>query len=232
MHVKENIPGTCFHIGYEILANKGAALVGISPGNSYFKAEAIYHLLSATSSLFSKVIIIMIPDRPYEYTFQARGYSLEKAQKTARLQGNNLKNNCARAIQKLGLSPSQFHIIDWKQEVDTNPLVQTCNTYIQNLYSSNKLFKEDIRIATRPVVQHQTYYTEAEIEAALDIGVNYLLDEFGFLKAAPEMYQVGKLAYIYHRRWPIFEDLINGKYGQHLQNIGFVVIEEDGPQAT
>lgn len=59
--------------------------------------------------------------------------------------------------------------------------------------------------------------------------MNYLIEEFGFLLAAPELYRTDKIAYIYHRPWPIFENLVNGKYGQPINSLGFVIVEETGP---
>ncbi len=225
MYIKRDLTQPCFKIGYNIINRKGPVLLGISPGNSYYKQPVICNLLQFVSQVFSK-IIIQIPDRPYEYTLEARGYSVEKAQRIARLQGSRLKNLCLQAIATLELPQLQFYVADWRHEVDTNPLVSQGISYIIDLYNSNAIFRQDIRAATHLVVQHQHNLSEEGIEAALDIGVKYLLEEFGLIKVSPQLYNVEALAIAYHRHWPILEDLIDGKYGHHLPNLGFVIIEE------
>ena len=62
-------------------------------------------------------------------------------------------------------------------------------------------------------------------EEAVDEAVEFLLEEFSYLLTCSQTCAAPNIAYVYHRRWPIFEGLINGKYdGVPKDNkIGFAI---------
>tara|TARA_Y100000310_G_scaffold302122_1_gene339170 strand:- start:1134 stop:1358 length:225 start_codon:yes stop_codon:yes gene_type:complete len=67
---------------------------------------------------------------------------------------------------------------------------------------------------------------DVDLEDAIKIGVVYLLEEIAFVLASPSIFKVSKTAYIYHNRWQIYEDLVNGKYdGKARRDIGFLLIK-------
>ncbi len=49
--------------------------------------------------------------------------------------------------------------------------------------------------------------------------------EIAFLSASPKVFNVERVAYIYHKRWPIFENFVNGKFNGIVRtDLGFVII--------
>jgi cyclo(L-tyrosyl-L-tyrosyl) synthase len=76
------------------------AIIGMSPGNSYFKDKEVAYFLKEAIKRYGKVAI-MVADIPAIATYQAMGYTLFKSQKKARLQGNNLKNRTKRVLSEM-----------------------------------------------------------------------------------------------------------------------------------
>src|SRR5258708_841204 len=136
MHIKKTDQHLlCFKNGHQVLEEKGTAIVCMSPGNSYFKEGIISKLLQKASELFSKVVIL-IPDHPATNTYLGLGHPVLKAQRLARLKGNNLKNHSKRVIAAILKNNSQAHleIPDWKSEIDSNDVYLKYRKYIYDLY--------------------------------------------------------------------------------------------------
>lgn len=227
MKIVTGLAGICFKNGYDVLQEKGFAIVCMSPGNSYFKENIIYELLRTASEIFSKVLLL-IPDQPAGNTYLGLGHSLVKAQRLARLKGNNLKNHARRAIEKIVQDGGNQNIIipDWDNDIAPQILYKKYRTYIYDLYRDNEEFKNDARATTRDVISKQVP-ADISVDAAIDSAVNYLLEELAYILAVPEIFGVAKITYVYHKRWPIFEDLVNGKYGSALSHIGFMIVAQD-----
>ncbi|MEI7478130.1 MAG: tRNA-dependent cyclodipeptide synthase [bacterium] len=75
-------------------------VIGMSPGNSYFKDKAVAFLLREAIKRYGKALV-MVADVPATSTYLAMGYQLTKAQSKARLNGNNLKNRTQKVISDL-----------------------------------------------------------------------------------------------------------------------------------
>ncbi len=74
MNIDHDLKEICYIQGYQTLKNRGVALLGISPGNSYFKQSTISELIDFSVNIFSKIYIV-VPDKPYEHTYRALGYT-------------------------------------------------------------------------------------------------------------------------------------------------------------
>jgi cyclo(L-tyrosyl-L-tyrosyl) synthase len=218
--------GKAYTTGYQIIQEKGVAIVGMSPGNSFFDAQTIDDLLAFTSTCFSQVHI-MIPDSPAVHTYKAQGYSEDKAQKKARLNGNTLQNHCTRSIERMqdNMKNALPALIEWKDVIETSPAYQSQYTTFLQMYTQNSQFREDVRETTRGVLNSKC---ESEtIEKAIDEGIHYLLKELAFITTAPTILKVDKIAYVYHKQWPVFEKLIAGTYDDRIrEDIGFVLVED------
>ena len=96
---------------------------------------------------------------------------------------------------------------------------------IEALYSKNKLFQKYCDDTTKEVLNGKTK-ENIDFEKAVKIGVKYLLEELAFVLASPLIFGVSKTAYIYHNRWPIYENLVNGKYDKKVRNdVGFFLVK-------
>ncbi len=206
--------------GTTILAERGTFIVGMSPGNSYFNEARVHEILSWATT-HSDDVRVMIPDLPSVYTLRARGE--RKPEQKARLNGNNLANKCKRAIEQIAARGMHAHInlIHWSEDIERNESYKASLQQITELYAENAIFRTDVRNTTRCVLE--SHCTESGIEAAITEGSKYLLCELAFLQASPAVLRVSRAAYVYHRNWPVFENLINGTYdGKARMNIGTI----------
>jgi len=64
------------------------------------------------------------------------------------------------------------------------------------------------------------------MEQALDEGIFYLIEELAFLCSSPNLFEADRVANIYHKRWPIYEDLVAGKFGgRPRNNLGYIILK-------
>ena len=72
-----------------------------------------------------------------------------------------------------------------------------------------------------------------DMPAAVKIAVHYLLSEIAFCEFAPQFLGVETVAYVYHHRWPVFEDYIAGKFdGVPKPYMQFILLENPDSGAT
>ncbi len=225
MCIRQGRTGNAARVGYEIVRDSGICVIGMSPGNSYFNKDRISDLIKFSSRVFSQAIV-MVPDVPAEHTYKALGYSGNKARQKARLNGNTLQNHCKRAIGSLeDHVKDRFSVIEWTQDVEGNPIYGQAIREIKELYWSNPHFSESARRETRSVLEPKLK-DSGGIGPAVQEGVWYLLKEFAFLRACPLMFDLERVAYLYHKPWGIFEDYVNGVYdGRIHHGLGFLIAD-------
>lgn len=227
MNINKNLQELCYQTGYRILENQGMLILGMSPGNSYFKKQIIHELLTFTATL-SPNIKVFIPSKPAEHTYKALGLPIEKAERSARLKSNAIKNHCASAITQLP-APQNIQILDWEAEIENSIYYQQQLQHLQNLYSKpdsdgNHLFRGETRTACRQVIQRDIK-PGVDMEQAIDEAAHYIIKEFAFILASPKILGINEVAFIYHKPWPQFEKLMAGAYDSIVRNnIGFIVI--------
>jgi len=186
-------------------------IIGMSPGNSYFKDEVVKKLIQKVVEEFSNTAVL-IADVPAIRTYQALGYPENIARREKALpQGNNLRNKVKRAMDELGYTPEQVRIIDWKNEIEDNQKYREKYDKVVKLYETNRAFKIAADEATREVLEH-TGKVVSDIQTAITIAVEYLLSELAFMEFGPEFFNVEKVAYVYHRKWPVYESYISGEF--------------------
>jgi cyclo(L-tyrosyl-L-tyrosyl) synthase len=220
MKIQTCLVGTAFKNGYEIVQDKGFAIVGMSPGNSYFRRERIDELLNYCSRVFDHVKI-MIADKPMEHTYNAMGYSPENASRRARLNGNTLRNHSQRSIDTI---LGDVTLVTWKDEIRSHESYRGELSRVLKLYGENDEFRQGVRETTRTVLEGKLKQG-VEIEKAINEGVHYLLQELAFLSASPKIFGIDRLVYVYHNRWRVYEQFVDGTFdGQKRSDLGFVVV--------
>lgn len=207
------------------MMHKEYPIIGMSPGNSYFKDDEIKYLLKKTVEKYGRVAI-MIADVPAISTYIALGYPENRARRDKAIpQGNLLKNRTKKAIVQLGYSPEQVRIIDWEKEVEIAEEYRKSYETIRNLYDLNDSFRNDADETTKVVIVGSKKEI-SNIGTATKTAVHYLLSEFAFLDFAPRFLGVGKITYIYHKNWPVYENYIAGKYdGEIKKYVDFLLME-------
>lgn len=188
-------------------------VIGMSPGNGYFKQEVIDNLLSFTLDNYKKVDVF-IPDIPAISTYIALGYSENLAKnKKAIPQGNNFKNRIKNSIKRLNLDSDRLKVFDWdKENIESNIFYKNSFDYIFNLYKSNYDFHNDINKETEKVLQTNKFKKKEIAKEDVEIGAHYILSEFAFIDFLHHAYEIDIINYGYHREWAVWEDFILGKY--------------------
>lgn len=200
-------------------------VIGMSPGNSYFKDEEIKYLLKTTVERFGRVAIL-IADIPAISTYVAFGYPENRARRDKAIpRGNSLKNKVRRAMEQLGYSDDIVNIVDWESQVENNAQYLEQYKKVQSLYDSNPAFQESANATTRAVLEGSNNKIE-DIDAATRIAVHYLLSELAFLELGPVFFGVEKVVYIYHKNWLVYEDYIAGRFDHVLRPyLDFLLLE-------
>lgn len=227
-----DVSSHCFEVGRRILAAGGAALVGISLGNSYFSERNIAAMFEALVA-HTGLVHVFVTDAIAHHTFQALGLEEADAKKKARLDGNNRRNRLERGLQAPIFSAGRASIsqVDWNHEVLRNFAYAASYRSLKRLYMENSTFQHEIREVTRTVVLghlNRTGGSAENVEKQVSLGVHFLLKELAFIDAAPEILGLEKVVYVYHRCWPILEKLLNGEFdGRPRSGVGFAIINPD-----
>ncbi len=223
LHVKDGLNGTVFQTGYEVLKNKGLAIIWMSTGNSYFSPDNIQRIIEFCSERFS-VIRILAPFEPAIHTYKSIGYEEKRASRKAKLNSNRLKNHTRKTIEKISNKKIDIKIIDWDADISSNEHYKKILKAIEKLYSENESFQKNADSTTEQVLKNKIKPGK-DAQESVKTGVRYLFEELAFVLASPLIFQVKQTAYIYHKRWPILENLVNGKYDKIRKNVGFLLIK-------
>lgn len=221
--------GKIYDLGQRVLEHDGMALVGVSPQNSYFNDRTIETLLSVTPAYFKKVKVWF----PYEIctiTYQALGHDPKGVLKQLRRYANRPRNKCIREVQQVQENSRWYdredgsaiaiELINWNAQVSHQPVFIEHLKQINALYSMNAAFRKEARHTEYEFFADKMFdprYSNLvqgidHIETVIDNGVEYTLQQLAFLLSCAELFGE-TFAYLYHERWPILENLVEGAYG-------------------
>ncbi len=200
-------------------------IIGMSPGNGYFKDDEVRYLLNSVVEKYGKTVVL-IADIPAISTYIALGYPENRARRDKALpQGNNLRNRTRRIADELGYSEELVRIIDWETEIETNTEYVEVYKKVQDLYNSNSDFEKAADETTKNVLEFSEKKI-TDIDTAVKTAVHYLLSEIAFLEFAPKFLNTSKVSYVYHRNWPVYENYISGKFdGNPKPYMDFILLE-------
>lgn len=195
----------------------------MSPGNSYFKDDAVRHLLREIVGSFGRAAVF-VPDIPAIATYRALGYPENRARAKAVLKGNSLKNRVQRICGELDIPASSLLVIDWQADVENDPVYIRQYELVRGMYESNVAFATAADAATAGVLEGAGQPSEG-LKEATATAVHYLLSELAFLEFSPRFFGVDSVAYVYHRPWPVYEEYIAGKFdGQVRDGLSFYLL--------
>lgn len=201
-------------------------IIGMSPGNSYFKENKIEFLLNKALSKYDQVAV-MIADIPAISTYVALGYPKNRARTDKAVRSSNqLKNRVRNVMENNSILEDKVKIVDWEKDVENNESYQQKYQNVKKLYDSNKDFQEACNQTTQTVLEFSRKQIE-NMDEAIKIAVHYLLSEFAFLEFAPEYFNQGHITYIYHNNWPVYENYVAGVYDEKDRRdyLGFQLLE-------
>lgn len=199
-------------------------IIGMSPGNSYFKDAEVRYLLQKIVGQFGRAAIL-IADIPAVSTYMAFGYSENRARSKAVLKGNNLKNRTKKIQKELGYSDEQVKIIDWSTDVMNNIAYAEIYASVESLYKTNQDFQIAVQDTTRGVIEG-SQRDIPDLAGAVAIATHYLLSELAFLEFSSVFLSSQNVVYVYHKNWPVYEDYIAGKFdGKPKLHLDFLLLE-------
>lgn len=200
-------------------------IIGMSPGNSYFKDEEVQYLLKKVVEQFGHVGIL-VADVPAISTYIALGYPENRARRDKAIpKGNALKNRVLKAMSKLGYSSDVVKIFNWEKEIENNSIYKQNYNKLISLYNENQKFKDSVNYTTRRVIEGSKYKVQ-DIEKSTRIAIHYLISELSFMEFLPRYIGVEKVVYVYHKNWRVYEDYIAGKFDSiPKKNMDFLLIE-------
>ena len=189
-------------------------IVGMSPGNGYFKQPVIDHILQFCLEKYEN-IAIFIPDIPAISTYVALGYPENIARgKKAIPQGNNFRNRIQKSILEQKLDSGRIIIFNWQKEnIEEKKEYKNAFTFVKDLYINNEEFRKDINSATEAVLMDNPFKKKDITLKEIEIGTHYILSEFAFMMFLPHhLIKFTGFVYGYHNPWPVWEKFIAGEY--------------------
>ncbi|HEY9759565.1 MAG TPA: tRNA-dependent cyclodipeptide synthase [Oculatellaceae cyanobacterium] len=189
---------------------KPIAVIGMSPGNSYFKDLEVRFLLKESINRFGRCAV-MVADVPAIATYMAMGYPANRARNKAIPKGNNIKNRTLRLAQSLGYDSDQVRIIDWSEEIEEHPKFQHHYCAIMEKFKDLPDFAKSVKDTCKDVLENSERNLP-DVEAAAEGAAHYLLSELAFMEFAPEFLENERVCYLYHRNWQVYEDYIRGRF--------------------
>jgi tRNA-dependent cyclodipeptide synthase len=220
--------GVVFKRGLRILSNSGPMLVAVCLNNGYYTRERIRHLLEFAAH-FSNQVTIFFTDGPAVHNYMAWGSDREEALRKARKQRNRLQNACIEATEHIKQRYAfEVSFIDWA-DIYRRRDYQHEYERLSQLFSLSSEFSTDLVRETEQALSSH----EQVSDHAIEIASKYPLEELAFLltynKIAAEFAgsqsQRIDFAYLYHLRWPLLENLVDGKYDGFVRsNLGFVIL--------
>ena len=198
-------------------------IIGMSPGNSYFKDEQVTYLLSQMIQSYGRAAVF-VPDVPAISTYLALGYPLSRAKEKAMSKGRNLKNRARKCAERLCIAEEKIRLIDWSKEIEGMPQYREAYSHIEHLYNEHLDFQREANAATLDVLLHMKDSLQ-NIDDSTRKGVEYLLSELAFFAIAPSLLGAKKTVAVYHHPWPIYTNYIAGIYdGEPKISLDFLLL--------
>ncbi|WP_018694280.1 tRNA-dependent cyclodipeptide synthase [Algicola sagamiensis] len=189
-----------------IYQNGEAAVIGISPFNSYFSEQRIAALYAWSRAQF-KHTWLYIPDEPTKYTLIAQGYDEKKAISKSKRQCQYLKNKINRAVD---LSHEQVTLVDsaW---LENSTGYQEKYSEILSLFESNDDFREGCLASSHAILKKPLTGHTPVTKSALDIAVKYFLAELPIFLSSAEIFEQTSAVFCYHDHPTFLKNLFRTK---------------------
>jgi cyclo(L-tyrosyl-L-tyrosyl) synthase len=209
---------------HQALATGGTALVGINLHDAYFNPLNIFEIARWAAERFSSIMFIC-PDLPSIHTLRALGYSEHEAAQRANTKFNYLSNKCEEVGKKLGIA-GRTKVLRW-DAVKDNPAYKLSLQRLTDLCQQDSELRAALREQTRALIEDRRDCILTE--AALEIGMHSILEEYALITKAQEILAVpNACAYIHHSATAVLDSLLEATTGfQHCpgDQVGTLICE-------
>lgn len=185
------------------------ALVGVSPGNSYFSEERLTDLLGWAASLFRRVDV-MIPDSAQLHTWLALGYAPGKARRKAYGEASRIYNRVTRAWQAIGAPEDVEFGLHRLSEIEVRPAYRSLLRKSEDAVDDDPETRESYYRVVRQVLRNHLHGMEPT-EAQTAEAARYLIAETPFLTHTPQVMEVDSSTAIYQHRVEFIDRIYAGQ---------------------
>jgi cyclo(L-tyrosyl-L-tyrosyl) synthase len=199
------------------------ALIGVSPGNSYFTQERLTALLNWAGHFFAVVDVLYV-DTHIDTMLIARGHSIEQAMKLAKSRIRDVRRRIRRALERLNPGTTCFRVHPLS-DFFADRAYQSLSNRIHDALKSDKGIVSVCENMVRRFLTVRQGKDDSPTEN-LSAGLNYLLAELPFFVDSPSIFGFASSANCYHVSTPLVEYLVQPHNGalKAAQNQGFIVV--------
>lgn len=200
----EPMTGNCYYV----CERREHVVLGVSPGNSFFRVPLLTDLIHWLSREFARVDIV-VPNVELATTFISLGYPPDRAAGKALAEINAVRNRVVRAWQALG-GPRASDGLHLMSELVDRSRYRTARAACEKALSEDETLRATCREASRTVLMTRLPDSEPTDEA-VERAMRYLLAELPFFIASADIFGVPSSLCFYHRPLPLAELVFSGR---------------------
>ncbi|MER7052080.1 tRNA-dependent cyclodipeptide synthase [Streptomyces sp. NPDC000351] len=193
-----------------ICARKEHVVLGVSPGNSYFRVALLTDLLRWLSGSFARVDVV-VPDAALIHTFTALGYAPERAAGKVRAEINVLRNRVVRAWTAAG-GPRGGDGVHLMSELTDRAPYRNALARCEAALRTDPELRAACLAASREVLLSRRPVTEPSADE-VETGLRYLLAELPFFVASADIFDAPSSLTFYHRPFPLADLIFSRRTG-------------------
>lgn len=193
---------------YSVCQRREHVVLGVSPGNSFFKVPLLTDLIRWLSREFARLDIV-VPDVELSTTFTSLGYPPGRAARKALAEVNAVRNRVVRAWQALG-GPRPCDGLHLMSDLVDRSRYRTARAACEKALREDETLRVTCREASRVVLRARRPGSEPTAEA-VEQAMRYLLAELPFFIASADIFDVPSSLCFYHRPLPLAELVFSGR---------------------
>lgn len=207
------------------------ACFGISPFNSYFSTQRIRELAAWGYENFADVHFF-VPDAPSAYTFEALGYTPERAAWKARRQGQYTRNKITTALESLGVEEAGARVLGWA-ELEGNAAFARLYERGRRLYEEDAEFRAACRETSSWVLAGKVADGQIPGAEQVEQAVKYFLAELPLFVDTASVVGTTSSVFCYHQPPEFLERLYRRELSwQPAAGQGFAVVTPSTPPSA
>ncbi|MEV5599206.1 tRNA-dependent cyclodipeptide synthase [Streptomyces sp. NPDC052496] len=217
-----------------LLSGADHLLIGVSPGNSYYRIPTLARMLRWAHATFQRVDVI-VPDRSLAANYRAQGYPEQVARKKARTEISSVRRRVRRAFESSGI-PEAEQRTHQLSELAQCPAYRALHQRVRDALATDEHTRRVCREVTARAVtgsQDGRQSTQDETPQADPTGLalEYLIDELPFFIDTPSILGVPTSLASYHAPVP-FADLLYTENGplRATADQGLVLLSENSAE--
>ncbi|UGY91087.1 tRNA-dependent cyclodipeptide synthase [Streptomyces gobiensis] len=199
------------------------ALIGVSPGNSYFTPQRIAELVSWADRTFEAVDIVYA-DLYVDAMFEALGYSPEHARKRSTKDLKAVRRRIQRGVESAG-PLTGFVRVHALSEFADNGVYRELQHSVGRAMESDTEFLAACTAMVRQFVGYRLAEDEEPTPAQLHAGMSYIAAELPFFVDTPGILGMPSSVSCYHARVPLTGPLFERETGlRAVDNQAYAVV--------